>query len=82
VHPVLAQIGKGVLRREGSDVALIGYGTMVQVYISSRVVYPAYSPSSLASSPSAFHVKVQVAYLLPPCAISVLQPAPMLSFNA
>jgi pyruvate/2-oxoglutarate/acetoin dehydrogenase E1 component len=31
VRLVLAQIGKGVLRREGKDVALIGYGTMVQV---------------------------------------------------
>ncbi len=28
---MLTQIGKGVLRREGKDVALIGYGTMVQV---------------------------------------------------
>lgn len=34
---MLAQIGKGVLRREGSDVALIGYGTMVQVHVDNML---------------------------------------------
>jgi deoxyxylulose-5-phosphate synthase len=38
LHRVPAQIGKGVLRREGGDVALIGYGTMVQVCVNSRML--------------------------------------------
>lgn len=33
LHP--AQIGKGVLRREGADVALLGYGTMVHTCLAA-----------------------------------------------
>ncbi len=33
LHP--AQIGKGVLRREGADVALVGYGTMVHTCLAA-----------------------------------------------
>lgn len=31
----MAQIGKGVMRREGTDVALVGYGTMVQTCLAA-----------------------------------------------